>query len=78
MHLMSNLSIAPFVFLQAAYPALVKCIGEKIINIGSGYSIKAEAGNVSYADIKTELLNMTRSMALDCGEDNIQVNIYFI
>ncbi len=66
---------APFVFSQAAYPALVKCGGGKIINIGSGYSIKAAAGNAPYAASKAGLWNMTRSLALDWGEDNIQVNM---
>ena len=66
---------SPFVFSQAAYPALVKCGGGKIINIGSGYSIKAAAGNAAYAASKAGLWNMTRSMALDWGEDNIQVNM---
>ena len=66
---------SPFVFSQAAYPELVKCGGGKIINIGSGYSIKAAAGNAAYAASKAGLWNMTRSMALDWGEDNIQVNM---
>ena len=66
---------SPFVFSQAAYPAMVKCGGGKIINIGSGYSIKAAAGNAAYAASKAGLWNMTRSMALDWGEDNIQVNM---
>ena len=66
---------APFVFSQIAYPALVKSGGGKIINIGSGYSIKAAAGNAPYAASKAGLWNLTRSMALDWGKDNIQVNM---
>ena len=66
---------SPFVFSQAAYPALVKCGGGKIINIGSGYSIVAAAGNAAYAASKAGLWNMTRSMALAWGKDNIQVNM---
>ena len=66
---------SPFVFSQAAYPAMVKCGGGKIINIGSGYSIKAAGGSAAYAASKAGLWNMTRSMALDWGEDNIQVNM---
>ena len=66
---------SPFVFSQAAYPAMVKCGGGKIINIGSGYSIKAAAGNAAYAASKAGLWNMTRSMALAWGKDNIQVNM---
>ena len=66
---------APFVFSQIAYPALVKSGGGKIINIGSGYSLKAAAGNAPYAASKAGLWNLTRSMALDWGKDNIQVNL---
>ena len=66
---------APFMFSQIAYPSLVKSGGGKIINIGSGYSIKAAAGNAPYAASKAGLWNMTRSMALDWGKDNIQVNM---
>ena len=66
---------APFVFSQIAYPALVKSGGGKIINIGSGYSLKAAGGNAPYSASKAGLLNLTRSLALDWGKDNIQVNM---
>ena len=66
---------APFVFSQIAYPALVKSGGGKIINIGSGYSHKAAAGKAAYAASKAGLWNMTKSMALDWGKDNIQVTM---
>ncbi len=66
---------APFVFSQIAYPELVKSGGGKIINIGSGYSLKAAGGNAPYASSKAGLWNLTRSMALDWGKDNIQVNL---
>jgi 2-deoxy-D-gluconate 3-dehydrogenase len=66
---------APFVFCQVAYPALVKSGGGKIINIGSGFSHRAAAGNAAYAASKAGLWNMTRSMALDWGKDNIQVTM---
>ena len=66
---------SPFVFSQIAYPALVKAGGGKIINVGSGYSLKAAAGNAPYAASKAGLWNVTRSLALDWGKDNIQVNL---
>ena len=66
---------APFVFSQIAYPAFVKSGGGKIINMGSGYSLYAAGGNAPYAASKAGLWNMTRSMALDWGKDNIQVNL---
>ena len=66
---------APFVFSQIAYPALVKAGGGKIINIGSGFSHKAAAGNAAYAASKAGLWNVTKSLALDWGKDNIQVTM---
>ena len=66
---------AQFVFSQIAYPALVKSGGGKIINTGSGYSIYAAGGNAPYAASKAGVWNMTRSLALDWGKDNIQVNL---
>ena len=64
-----------FLFCQAAYPELVKAGGGKIINIGSRYSIKSAAGNAPYAASKAGVWNITRTMALDWGADNIQVNM---
>ncbi len=66
---------APFVFSQIAHPALVKSGGGKIINIGSDYAFKAAGGNAPYSASKAGLLNLTRSLALDWGKDNIQVNM---
>ena len=66
---------APFMFSQIAYSSLVKSGGGKIINIGSLYSLSAAGGNAPYAASKAGLWNMTRSMALDWGKNNIQVNM---
>ena len=64
-----------FLFSQAAHPMMVKAGGGKIINIGSGYSLIAAAGNAPYSASKAGLLNLTQTMALDWGADNIQVNL---
>ena len=64
-----------FLFCQAAYPALVKAGGGKIINVGSGYSLEAAAGNAPYSASKAGVWNMTRTMAVDWGADNIQANL---
>ena len=70
----TNLTSA-FLFSQAVYPMMVKAGGGKIINIGSGYSLIAAAGNAPYSASKAGLLNLTQTMALDWGADNIQVNL---
>ena len=64
-----------FVFCQAVYPALVKAGGGKIINVGSGFSLLAGAGNAPYSASKAGVWNLTRTMALDWAADNIQVNL---
>ena len=64
-----------FLVSQAAHPMLVEAGGGKIINIGSGYSLIAAAGNAPYSASKAGLLNLTQTMALDWGADNIQVNL---
>ena len=56
-----------FVFCQAVYPALVKAGGGKIINVGSGFSLLAGAGNAPYSASKAGVWNLTRTMALDWG-----------
>ena len=43
---------AVFLFCQAVYPELVKAGGGKIINVGSGYSLRSAAGNAPYSASK--------------------------
>ena len=66
---------AVFLFCQAVYPELVKAGGGKIINVGSGYSLRSAAGNAPYSASKAGVRNLTRTMALDWAGDNIQVNL---
>ena len=56
---------AVFLFCQAVYPELVKAGGDKIINVGSGYSLRSAAGNAPYSASKAGVWNLTRTMALD-------------
>ncbi|RLC68261.1 MAG: 2-deoxy-D-gluconate 3-dehydrogenase [Chloroflexi bacterium] len=65
---------ASFRFCQAAYPALVKAGGGKIINIGSIYAFLGSAVAVHYAVSKGGVVQMTKSLALAWANDNIQVN----
>ncbi len=45
-----------------------------IINIGSGWSFQGGPKAVSYCAAKGGVLNMTRAMAIDHGQQNIRVN----
>jgi 2-deoxy-D-gluconate 3-dehydrogenase len=65
---------ASFRFCQAAYPALVKAGGGKIINIGSIYAFLGSAVAVHYAVSKGGVVQMTKSLAVAWANDNIQVN----
>ncbi|HEY6302945.1 MAG TPA: SDR family NAD(P)-dependent oxidoreductase [Terriglobales bacterium] len=69
------------VTLKAAYllsreviPHMIRNGGGAIINTGSGWSLKGGAKAASYCAAKGGLLNLTRAMAIDHGQDNIRVN----
>lgn len=46
----------------------------KIINVGSMYSLFGHPNSIGYATTKTGVLGLTRSLALELGPWNIQVN----
>ncbi|WP_454781899.1 SDR family NAD(P)-dependent oxidoreductase [Legionella sp. WA2022007384] len=46
----------------------------KIINVGSMYSLYGHPHSIGYATTKTGILGLTRSLALELGVWNIQVN----
>ena len=73
MVLSTNLTSA-FVTSQAAYPAMLKAGGGKIINIGSMTSIFGVPFALPYASAKGGIVQMTRAMACAWAKDNIQVN----
>ncbi|MEI9997570.1 MAG: glucose 1-dehydrogenase [Rhizomicrobium sp.] len=65
---------APFALATAAYPALKKSGGGKIINIGSLYSTFGAPLVAPYAASKGGIVQLTRSLATAWAKDNIQVN----
>ena len=69
----TNLTSA-FVASQAAYPALVRAGGGKIINIGSMMSIFAAPFAPAYAASKCGIVQFTKSLATAWARNNIQVN----
>ena len=68
-----NLTSA-FVCSQAAYPAMVKAGGGKIINTGSMLSIFGGQLMAAYGSSKGGIVQLTRSLASAWAKDNIQVN----
>lgn len=63
-----------FLASQAAYPALKRQGGGKIINIGSVMSVFASPYAAPYAASKAGIMNLSKALATSWGPDNIQVN----
>jgi 2-deoxy-D-gluconate 3-dehydrogenase len=69
----TNLTSA-FLCAQAAYPAMKRQGGGKIINIGSMMSIFGASHVAVYGATKGGIVQLTRSLAAAWAPDNIQVN----
>jgi 2-dehydro-3-deoxy-D-gluconate 5-dehydrogenase len=69
----TNLTSA-FLMAKAAYPAMKRGGGGKIVNIGSMTSIFGAGFAVAYATSKGGIVQLTKSLALAWAADNIQVN----
>lgn len=63
-----------FLFSKYTIPIMVKTGGGVIINIGSGWGLVGGRKAASYCASKAAVVNLTRAMALDHGEQNIRVN----
>jgi 2-deoxy-D-gluconate 3-dehydrogenase len=71
--LSTNLTSA-FLCCQAAYPAMRRAGGGKIINIGSMMSIFGASFASAYAASKGGIVQYTKALACAWAKDNIQVN----
>jgi 2-deoxy-D-gluconate 3-dehydrogenase len=69
----TNLTSA-FLCSQAAYPAMVKAGGGKIVNIGSMTSIFGAPFAAPYSATKGGIVQLTKALATSWAKDNIQVN----
>jgi NAD(P)-dependent dehydrogenase (short-subunit alcohol dehydrogenase family) len=63
-----------FLLSKYAIPIMAQAGGGVIINTGSGWGLVGGRDAVSYCASKGAVVNMTRAMALDHGEQNIRVN----
>jgi len=63
-----------FLLSKYAIPVMVRACGGVIINTGSGWGLTGGRRAVSYCASKAAVVNLTRAMALDHGEQNIRVN----
>jgi NAD(P)-dependent dehydrogenase (short-subunit alcohol dehydrogenase family) len=63
-----------FLLSKYAVPVMAQAGGGVIINTASGWGLVGGRRAVSYCASKGAVVNMTRAMALDHGEQNIRVN----
>jgi NAD(P)-dependent dehydrogenase (short-subunit alcohol dehydrogenase family) len=63
-----------FLCIKHAVPAMQACGGGAIVNTASIMGLVGSRGAVPYAAAKGAVVNMTRSIALDCAKDGIRVN----
>jgi 2-deoxy-D-gluconate 3-dehydrogenase len=73
-HVMDTNLTGAFLYSQAAYHAMKKVGGGKMINVGSLFSLFGAAFATPYASSKGGIVQMSRSMATAWAKDNIQVN----
>jgi NAD(P)-dependent dehydrogenase (short-subunit alcohol dehydrogenase family) len=65
---------AIFLMSKCAIPVMAAAGGGVIVNTASGWGLAGGRNAVSYCASKGAVVNMTRAMALDHGEQNIRVN----
>ncbi|MEE8391752.1 MAG: SDR family NAD(P)-dependent oxidoreductase [Anaerolineae bacterium] len=63
-----------FLLGKYAVPVMTQAGGGVIVNTASGWGLVGGRNAVSYCASKGAVVNMTRAMALDHGEQNIRVN----
>ena len=73
-HVLDTNLTSAFLCSQAAYPAMQRRGGGKIINIGSMMSLFGAPHAAAYAASKGGIVQLTRSQAAGWAADNIQVN----
>lgn len=73
-HVMNTNLTGAFFCSQAAWHAMKKIGGGKMINVGSLFSLFGAAFATPYASSKGGIVQMSRSMATAWANDNIQVN----
>jgi NAD(P)-dependent dehydrogenase (short-subunit alcohol dehydrogenase family) len=70
----TNLS-GTFYCCRAAIPQMLRQGGGKIINLTSGFGLRAGRDNFMYPTAKAGLINFTRCLAVTYAERNIQANL---
>jgi len=63
-----------YLLSREVVPHMIRGGGGSIVNVGSGWSLKGGPRAASYCAAKGGVVNLTRAMAIDHGEQNIRVN----
>ncbi len=63
-----------YLLSREVVPHMIRNGGGSITNIGSGWSLKGGPRAASYCAAKGGVVNLTRAMAIDHGQNNIRVN----
>ncbi len=63
-----------FLMSKCAIPVMARAGGGAIVNTGSGWGLVGGQNAVSYCASKGAVVNLTRAMALDHGDQNVRVN----
>lgn len=70
----TNLTGAVY-FCRSAIPLFLEHGAGKIINITSGFGVRAAKNNYMYTAAKAGLINFTRALAMNYAHQNIQANL---
>ena len=65
---------ATFLLAKFTVPEMARCGGGSIINMGSGWALKAGPRAAAYCASKGAVVQLTRAMAIDQGPQKIRVN----
>lgn len=63
-----------YLLSREVIPHMIRNGGGRIINTGSGWSLRGGPSSAAYCAAKAGVLNLTRAMAIDYGKHNIRVN----
>lgn len=70
--------LAPYYMARAAHPHLKASDHGAVVNIASVSGIRPSPGTAIYGAAKAGLLNLTKSLAQEWGEDGIRVNAIIV
>jgi NAD(P)-dependent dehydrogenase (short-subunit alcohol dehydrogenase family) len=66
--------IAPLIFVQEFVPGMIERGHGKVINVTSRAALAGHAGMAAYSSAKAALHQLSRTMAVEFGPHNVQVN----